>query len=343
MRTRRLTLALVLALVAATALAACGGTKQKAVPAGAIAVVGDQTISQAEFDSLMVQAKAQYAQQNPPQAFPAVGSKAYQTLKDQAVAYLVRRSAVVQQATKMGIKVSDAQVNANIAQVITQQFKGSKQKYQAELKKERVTEQQLKVRIRDNLIDQAAYAALVKNVAVSPSEIKNYYNAHKSSYEIGTSRSVSHILVKTKAKADSIYQQLQAGANFVALAKKDSIDTGTKASGGKLGVMEQKKLVKPFADVLFGSLKTGTFSKPVQTQFGWHIIMPTGPIVKAHLQPLKAVTATISQTLLTPKQNKVISDWVAKADKFAADNTSYATNFKPTTTTSSSTVGTTTT
>jgi len=347
MRTRRLILSLVLALVAATTLVACGSAKQKAVPAGAIAVVGDQTVTLAQFDSLMAQAQAQYkaAQKTNPSApsFPAVGSKSYQDLKDKAIAYLVRRSAIVQQATKMGIKVSDAQVNANLAQVVAKQFGGSQTKFQAELVKEHLTEQQLKERIRDNLVDQAAYAALVKNVAVSQSDIKDYYNAHKSSYEIGASRPVSHILVKTKAKADSIYQQLQAGGNFANLAKKYSIDTGTKASGGKLGVMEQKKLVKSFADVLFGNLQTGTFSKPVKTSFGWHIILPTGPIVKAHLQSLKDVTATISQTLLAPKQNKVVSDWVAKADKFAADNTAYAANYKPTTTTSSSTVGTTTT
>ena len=340
MRTRRLTLSLLLALVAATALVACGSTKRE-VPAGAVAVVGNQTITTAQFDSLMAQAEAQYKAAK--KTFPAVGSKSYQDLKDKAVAYLVRRSAIIQQATKMGVKVTDAQVNSSRAQLVKSQFKGSQQKLQAELAKEKLTEQQLRQRLRENLIDQGAYTSLTKSVTVSDSAIKNYYNAHKSSYQIGTSRSVSHILVKTKAKAESIYQQLKAGADFAKLAKKDSIDTSTKASGGKLGVMERKKLVKAFADVLFGPLKTGTFSTPVKTQYGWHIILPTGPIVKAHLQPLKAVSATIRQTLLSSAQSKAVTDWVAKATKFAADNTSYAASYKPTTTTSSSTVATTTT
>ena len=341
MRTRRLILTLVLALVAATALAACGSTKQKDVPAGDIAIVGDQAITTAQFDALITQAQLQYKQSN--KTFPAVGSKSYQTLKDSAVAYLVRNSAIVQQATKMGVKVSDADVTNALKQTIAQQYGGSQKKFQAELTKENLTEAQAKELIRSRLIDQAAYAALVKTVVVSSSEIKDYYNAHKSSYQIGLSREVSHILVKTKAKAESIYQQLKAGADFAKLAKKDSIDTSTKASGGKLGVMEQKKLVKAFSDVLFGTLKTGTFSTPIKTQFGWHIILPTGPIVKAHLQPLKAVSATIRQTLLSSAQSKAVTDWVAKATKFAADNTSYAASYKPTTTTSSSTVATTTT
>jgi parvulin-like peptidyl-prolyl isomerase len=341
MRTRRLILSLVLALVAATALVACGSTKQQDVPAGAVAIVGDQPITDAQYDSLIAQAKLQYQQSK--KTFPAIGSKSYQALKDSAVAYLVRNAAIVQQATKLGIKVSDAQVNTSLKQTITQQYGGSQKKFQAELAKEHLTEAQAKELIRGRLIDQAAYSALIKTIVVSPSEIKDYYNAHKSSYQIGLSREVSQILVKTKAQADSIYQQLKAGGNFAKLAKKYSTDTTTKNVGGKLGAMQKNALVKPFADVLFSNLKTGTFSKPVHTTFGWHIMLPTGPIVKAHLQPLKDVTSKIQQTLLTTKQSAAVTAWVKKAEKFAADNTSYAASYKPTTTTSSSTVGTTTT
>jgi foldase protein PrsA len=346
MRTRRIILTFFLALAAATALVACGSAKQKDVPANAVAIVGNQPITIADFDSLMAQAKAQYAATKNtanPVTFPAIGSKSYQALKDKAIAYLVQRSAIVQQATKLGVKVSDAEVNVKLTQVITQQFKGSQQKFQAELAKEHLTEQQVKDRIRENLIDDAAHAALIKNVTVSSGEIKNYYNAHKSSYQKGESRDVSHILLKTKAKADSVYQQLKAGADFAKLAKKYSIDTNSKTNGGALGKLEKKSLVKPFADVLFGKLKTGTFSKPVKTTFGWHIIMPTGPILKPHLQPLSEASTSIRQTLLATAQNTAVSDWVAKAGKFAANNTTYAANYKPTTTTSSSTVGTTTT
>ena len=328
-------------LVAATALVACGSAKQTDVPAGDIAMVGDQPVTVAQFNSLIARAKAEY--QAKKTAFPAVGSKSYQAIKDQLVTYLVQRSAILQKATKMGIKVTDAQVNAALKQAIAQQFGGSQKKYQAALASAHLTEQDVKTGIRDKLVNDAAHAALLKSVTVSPSDAKNYYNSHKSSYELGASRSVSHILLKTKAKADSVYQQLKAGANFAKLAKKYSIDTNSKVSGGKLGVMEQKKLVKPFADVLFGKLKTGSFSKPVKTSFGWHIILPTGPIVKAHLQSFSEVEATIQGTLLTAAQNEAVTEWVTKAYKFAADNTTYAASYKPTTTTSSSTVATTTT
>ena len=341
MRTRRYIAIFVLALVAATALVACGGTKKNDVPAGAIAIVGSEPITKADLNFVIAQAQAQYKQAK--KTFPAVGSKSYQTVQDAIIAQLVRESAIRQQATKMGIKVSSAAVDSQLKQGIQQQFKGNQAKYEAYLKKQNITEEKVKESIRTRLIDQKVYEALVQNILISPSEMKDYYNAHKSSYEVGESRAVSNILVKTKAKAESIYQQLKAGANFAKLAKKYSTDTGSKTNGGKLGTIEKKSLVKPFANVLFGKLKTGTYSKPVQTAYGWHIIYPTGPIVKAHLKPLSEVSTTIDQTLLSTKKTDAVTSWVKKAEKYAADNTNYASGFAPTTTTSSSTVSTATT
>jgi foldase protein PrsA len=346
MRTRRFIVSFSLALVAAAALVACGSTKKNDVPAGAVAIVGNEPIPRSELDSLMAQAKVEYEQNKTtyPAGFPAVGSKSYQSLQDRAVAYLVRRSASMQQATKMGIKVTSAAVDSNLKQMIKQQYKGSQKKYEADLEKAKVTEQQLKERIRENLVNEKVYAALVAHLTVSTGDIKDYYNSHKGSYKVGESRAVSHILLKTKAKADSVYKQLNAGANFAKLAKKDSFDQNTKNVGGKLGSLEKTTmLAKPFANVLFGKLETGTYSKPVKTTFGWHIIYPTGPITKAHLKPLSEVSTTIRQTLLSTKQSAAVTSWVKKAEKYAVDNTNYASGFAPTTTTSSSTVATTTT
>jgi hypothetical protein len=80
-----------------------------------------------------------------------------------------------------------------------------------------------------------------------------------------------HILVDTKDLADSIYAQLQGGADFTQTAREQSNDTGTAENGGDLGWFTRGQMVKPFEDVAF-SLEPGQYSTPVQTQFGWHII-----------------------------------------------------------------------
>jgi peptidyl-prolyl cis-trans isomerase C len=80
-----------------------------------------------------------------------------------------------------------------------------------------------------------------------------------------------HILVKTEAEAKSIIAELDKGADFAALAKKDSIDPGA-SSGGDLGYFGRDDMVKEFADAAF-ALPAGQYTKePIKTQFGWHVI-----------------------------------------------------------------------
>lgn len=85
-----------------------------------------------------------------------------------------------------------------------------------------------------------------------------------------TSVRASHILVDTKAEADSIKCQINKGASFEALAKKYS-KCPSGENGGDLGYFERGQMVKPFEDAAF-SLPVGKVSEPVQTQFGWHLI-----------------------------------------------------------------------
>jgi peptidyl-prolyl cis-trans isomerase C len=84
-----------------------------------------------------------------------------------------------------------------------------------------------------------------------------------------------HILVKTQAQAEAIIDQLNKGADFATLATKDSIDPGAK-NGGELGWFSQDEMVPAFAQAAF-ALSPGQYTKtPVQTQFGWHVILCEG-------------------------------------------------------------------
>ncbi|MEO5341737.1 MAG: peptidylprolyl isomerase [Gammaproteobacteria bacterium SHHR-1] len=81
-----------------------------------------------------------------------------------------------------------------------------------------------------------------------------------------------HILLKEKEQAQKLIKELDAGADFAELAKQHS--TGpTGAKGGDLGWFSAETMVKPFADAL-GGMDKGSYSKqPVQTPFGWHLIL----------------------------------------------------------------------
>jgi peptidyl-prolyl cis-trans isomerase C len=81
----------------------------------------------------------------------------------------------------------------------------------------------------------------------------------------------AHILVDTKDLADSIYAELQGGANFEQTAREQSNDTATAENGGDLGWFAKGQMVQQFEDVAF-SLQSGQVSQPFQTQYGWHIL-----------------------------------------------------------------------
>ena len=111
-------------------------------------------------------------------------------------------------------------------------------------------------------------------VKVTDEQIAAYYEKNKAQYSQPESREVRHILVKTKKQADALYAQLQGGADFAALAKKHSEDTGSKANGGKLTI-SKGQTVAPFDQTAF-LLAKNAISKPVKTEFGYHIIQPLG-------------------------------------------------------------------
>ena len=81
-----------------------------------------------------------------------------------------------------------------------------------------------------------------------------------------------HILVETQSAASDLIVQLNEGADFVELAKANS--TGpTGPNGGDLGWFSPDQMVAPFSDAV-AALEDGAHTaEPVQTQFGWHVIL----------------------------------------------------------------------
>ena len=83
---------------------------------------------------------------------------------------------------------------------------------------------------------------------------------------------VSHILVETKDEADGIRTQLDDGADFAAIATAVSIDPGSAENGGDLGCAAPSGFVGPFAEATL-SAEIGVVTDPVETEFGYHIIV----------------------------------------------------------------------
>jgi parvulin-like peptidyl-prolyl isomerase len=327
---------LIAALVAV--LAGCGGGGDSgSVPSDAVAKVDGQTITQEQFDALLAQAKKSYISQK--RKWPAAGTTEYDTLKNQAVSYLVQREEFKQEADKLGVTVTDADVDKRLKQIKKQYFGGSESRYKKQLKQQGLTDAQVRDDIKAQLVQEKIFKKVTNDVKVSDADSKKYYDQHQSQYGTPEQREVAHILVKSKAQADKLYLRVKAGEDFTKLAKKFSQDPGSKAQGGKLTI-SKGQTVGPFDQTAF-LLATGKFSHPIKTDFGYHIIKALGPIKAAKTTSFAKVKASIKQQLLQQKRNDAMTNWSDKLKKDFDGKISYQTGFAPaaTTTAAATTTG----
>lgn len=147
--------------------------------------------------------------------------------------------------------------------------------------------------VKRSLLSQAAVQDYMKSNPVSDEEIQTEYES-KVGAKGSSEFKASHILVKTEDEAINIITELDAGGDFAAIAKTKS--TGPSASqGGSLGWFAPGRMVPPFSEAVI-ALENGKYTKtPVQTQFGWHVILreesreqtpPPLESVKEQLRPL---------------------------------------------------------
>jgi peptidyl-prolyl cis-trans isomerase C len=120
------------------------------------------------------------------------------------------------------------------------------------------------------LLAGAAIREFVKNNPVTDEQARQVYD--KEIGKPGTEYKARHILVNTREEAEEVISELDKGGDFSALAKEKSTDTSAP-EGGDLGWFSTAQMVQPFADAVAG-LEKGSYTKePVQTQFGWHVIL----------------------------------------------------------------------
>ena len=339
-RIRRNSSLLLLALMAALTLAACGGggTSAADVPEGSIAVVGDKTVTKAEFDKLIEQQKKSAEAQK--QDFPEPGTAQYQALKATVVKGLVEQKEWELEGEAMGIEVTDPEIETELDKLKQQFFQGDEQKYSAELAKQGLTDEDVRNELRTRILTNKIYEAVTKKVTVTDADIKEYYDNNPTQYQQPASREVRHVLVKSKALAQRLHDQIQAGADFAELAKKYTQDQASKADGGKFTAFKGRT-VEPFDEFVF-SAKTGELSDPIKTEFGWHIIEALGPVKPATTQPLADVKDEIQTTLLQTKQNAAMKAWIAALPAKYADEVAYAPGYAPASTATQTSGGTTT-
>jgi parvulin-like peptidyl-prolyl isomerase len=326
---------LLLVPLALLALAACGGGDDD-VPSDAVAIVADEPIAKADFNALMRRAEAGAKAQG--RKFPDAGTPEYAQLKRQALDILTQREEYEQEAQDFGIEVKDSDVDKRLEQLKKQYFAGNDKRYQTQLKQSGLVEEDLRQDIRSQLIAEKIYNEVTKGVKVTEKDIQSHYTKNKQQYTQPETRDIRHILVgeKQRALADRLYDQVKANpSRFAALAKQHSKDPGSKNQGGKLTIV-RGQTVAPFDQTAF-LMRVGQISRPVKTQYGFHVIQAIGEIKPAKTTPLKDVKNAIRQQLLQTKKNDRMNKWVQETKKEYREKIRYQVGFAPPKTTTGNT------
>ncbi|TKF81685.1 peptidylprolyl isomerase [Vibrio kanaloae] len=140
---------------------------------------------------------------------------------------------------------------------------------------------------------------LKSQLEVSDEEAQKYYQEHLDKYSTEEQRKVSHILVQgdDEAKAQSILDELSAGADFATLAEEKSDDFGSADVGGDLGWIERDVMDPAFEDAAFALETIGDITGLVKSDFGYHIIK-LDELKASQAQSYQEVAAEIKQELI---------------------------------------------
>lgn len=164
--------------------------------------------------------------------------------------------------------------------------------------------------IGENILKQIAVDQLLSSVEVNDDEMMKYFEENKAQFKTPEQASAKHILVDTEEKANEIYNQLnKKEISFEDAAVKHS-SCPSKEQGGDLGTFGRGQMVPEFEEAVF-SMKPGETSKPVQTQFGYHIIK-LEELIEETQQEYEEVKDQLAQVVLQQKQIMAYQDKVAK-------------------------------
>ncbi|HEY7773198.1 MAG TPA: peptidylprolyl isomerase [Marinagarivorans sp.] len=203
-------------------------------------------------------------------------------LREQVLEHLIIEQLQVQMASRYGVTIDDAEINAVVNNMM-QENQMSEAQFNAQLAMEGMTIDTLKERVRRDMMIQNIQRGLVsQRITVSDLEIDNFLKSAEAQFWLSPEYHLGHILISlpqsaseadiqaAKDKADELYQKASQGSVFAELAIAHS--KGPNAlKGGDLGFRKTSDLPSLFAQIA-PELEVGGVSKPARSAAGFHII-----------------------------------------------------------------------
>ena len=179
---------------------------------------------------------------------------------------VIERKILVQEARRLGIKVSPEELNQAISE-IKMDYPG--EGFGEKLGLKGMTLEEWKVRLEEKLLaEKVIRSALHSREKIDEKEVLQYYEDHRSSFQIGQKVRVRQIVVADGEEAIQILKRLKKGESFEKVAKEKSLGP-EKAQGGDLGYFGQGEKPSEFDHVF--NMEIGSISEVIKSPYGYHI------------------------------------------------------------------------
>ena len=174
-------------------------------------------------------------------------------MRRQVLDSMIEQVLIEQAATQEGVAISEEELEAAIQESIEEG--GGQASFEAWLLTSNLTYEDFRAGLRFQLLALAMFERVTSSVPIAADQVH-----------------ARHIVVNTEEEAQAILARLQAGDDFVALARQRSQDENTREAGGDLGFFHRGQLISPEVEEAAFALPPGQTSEVVRSQFGYHVV-----------------------------------------------------------------------
>jgi peptidyl-prolyl cis-trans isomerase C len=188
------------------------------------------------------------------------------TLRQVCLDQVIERKILVQEARRLGIKVSPEELNQAIFEIETD-YPG--EGFGEKLGLKGMTLEEWKVRLEEELLaEKVIRSTLHSQVKIDEKEAFQYYEDHRSSFQIDQKVRARQIVVADGEEAIQILKRLKKGENFEKVAMQKSLGP-EKVQGGDLGYFSPGEKPTEFDHVF--NMEVGAISEVIKSPYGYHI------------------------------------------------------------------------
>ncbi len=226
---------------------------------------------------------------------------------------MIERELILKAAVESKLQMQDWVVENRIREIVEQAFGGDRNKLMAALARDQVSYPEWRQRLKDDMIVGAMRWQIVdKNLAASPSQMREEYAAHPERYIAESRVTVSAILLgpSDASKTSEIDEALKTGTDFAELAKKYSADAKAK-DGGQWKDVKPEEVFRPEICAEIARMPKGTISQWIELD-GWKFLLRKDNETGGEKSSFAEAYDTIAANVKNDQSKRLYAAWIAR-------------------------------